>query len=218
MTSKSWFTGRRIAMMTGTAVLLLLSHWYLRAGEPLSGAEIDDYMATYRYQAERYPVRHDLAALRQFLQEDDGRPFYTVNLYRFHAVADYAEGSAYAGSGADAYDRFSAIMIKLMAARASHPVFGSFWSDENASSWDRLVIVRYRSRRDLADLFATSAFATASEHKWAAIKENERLLVQGVHLPDGVMALGLVAFLVAFFGKVLAAIIHASGRLCRRTM
>ena len=75
-------------------------------------------------------------------------------------------------------------MIKLLARNSSHPIFGTDWVDEHSSDWDRLVIVRYRSRRDIAEIFASEEFADASEHKWAALADNDRLLVQGLHIPS----------------------------------
>lgn len=68
-------------------------------------------------EIQRPGARHDLAALRKFLSEDDGEPFYTVNLYSFHAEADYPADSAFGGTGIEAYDRFSRVMISLMTKR-----------------------------------------------------------------------------------------------------
>lgn len=188
-------TARMAGGIVGILTFVSMVIWYQFAAQPLNQAEVDAYMAKIEAQADTSAARHDMSALRQFLRSDDGLPFYTVNLYQFHDQAAYSEGSTFSGTGAAAYDRFSATMVKLLAARASHPIFGSNWSDAQASSWDRVVIVRYRSRRDIASLFASDEFAVASEHKWAAIKQNERMLVQGVHLPGGL----IVAILLAMF-------------------
>ncbi len=188
--------GRVYAILVAALAVAVAAYWYQFAGRALDQAEVDTYMAKFQAQTDAGIVRHDLQALRQFLQDDDGLPFYTVNLYRFHGQAVYGDGSAHSGTGAEAYNRFSAVMVRLLAARASHPIFGSSWSDAFASSWDRVVIVRYRSRRDIADLFASDEFAGASEHKWAAIKQNERMVVQAVHLPNGLLVLGLLALII----------------------
>ena len=57
---------------------------------------------------------------------------------------------------------------------------------------------RYRSRRDIADIFASGEFVEASVHKWAAIEDNDRLLVQGRHIPEGSIGLALLSIPVAF--------------------
>ena len=122
--------------------------------------------------------------MRNFLEADDGQPFYTVNLYEYYAEANYSDTSDEPVTGREAYDRFSQVMLKLLARHGSHPIFASDWvAPEAANSWHRIVIVRYRSRRDIIDIFASDEFAEASADKWAALKNNERMLVQGLHIP-----------------------------------
>ena len=193
---------KMISLVLGLGAFGSLIYWYQFASTPLSQPEVEKYMAIIQAQTSTYDVRHDLGALRQFLQQDDGRPFYTVNLYKFNRRAGYASGSMYGGTGTEAYARFSSVMVALLAARASHPIFGSLWSDSAASGWDRVVIVRYRSRRDIADLFASTEFAAASVHKWASIERHERMLVQGLHFPNGLLVVGLLAAAVALMSKV----------------
>lgn len=163
---------------------LLLWLVYAGSGVPLSAAEVDDYMRRIQAQQQQPGGRHDLPALREFLASDDGAPFYTVNLYRYHDRAQYLNPNAPSISGREAYDQFSAIMIRLLARQASHPVFGTRWISASGENWDRLVIVRYRSRRDIAELFASNDFAEASAHKWASLAGHNRLLVQGRQVPD----------------------------------
>jgi len=169
--------------------LLVLGGWYHGGGEPLTRDEVDNYLSIIKEQKQKPGGNHNLKILRRFLENDDGKPFYTVNLYKYHPLPQYELGSQflhqYVGqSGRDAFDRFSKVMIKLMASHSSHPIFGSDWVDDGSSNWDRLVIVRYRSRRDIAEIFASDKFAEASEHKWAALADHDRLLVQGLHIPS----------------------------------
>lgn len=186
---------KRVFTAAGAAALIFcgLMYWYQWSARPLTQPEVDHYIARIEAQRQVPGGRIDLTALRQFLETDDGQPFYTINLYRFHDQAQYALG----GSGSEAYDRFSKVMVRLLAARASHPIYGSDRVLESPGDWDRVVIVRYRSRRDIADIFATDAFADASAHQWAGVSANERLLAQSVHLPDGRIAIGVVALLTA---------------------
>ncbi|MEP2988557.1 MAG: hypothetical protein ABJN65_04895 [Parasphingorhabdus sp.] len=185
-----------------------LMFWYEWGAAPLSSGEVDKYMSSIGAQTQKPGARHNLPALRAFLEEDDGKPVYTVNMYKFNVVADYPESSDYDGSGEEAYERFSNVMVRLMIERGSHPVFGSSWADANNSRWDRIVIVRYRSRRDLVDLFATDDFAEASTHKWASLREHDRMLVQATHIPDGryiIMPLGfLIASIVYVVGSIIS--------------
>jgi uncharacterized protein (DUF1330 family) len=195
-------TAKRLAFcaFAGGLVFSGLMYWYAWSARAMTPGEINSVIARIEAQTHSPGGRIDLAALRAFLEQDDGKPFYTVNLYRFHTRANYGPGSALNGTGAEAYDRFSKQMIRLLAAHASHPVFGSFAVQQSPGGWDRIVIVRYRSRRDIADIFASDAFAAASEHKWAALQINDRMLVQATHLPKGGHVIAFLSALAAAMG------------------
>lgn len=209
----------KIRLLMGFLVLILvlvlaLVMGYHGGGERLSGEEVEQYLSIIAGQDQKPGGRHDLIALRDFLESDDGQPFYTVNLYRFHAEAQYLPGSKYfdrsvggsvGGTGKAAFERFSKVMIKLLASHSSHPIFASNWVHDQSSNWEKLVIVRYKSRRDIAELFASNEFADANEHKWAALAANERMLVQGLHIPSFYI-IALIAFL--FFGLVFSGLYY----------
>jgi len=198
-----------LALVLGSVLVLVLALVVgYHGGEKLSGEEVEYYLSIIEGQDQQPGGRHDLTALRDFLAKDDGQPFYTVNLYRFHAEAQYLPSSEYyngsvGGSGKEAFERFSKVMIKLLASHSSHPIFASDWVHDESSNWEKLVIVRYKSRRDIAELFASDEFADANEHKCAALAANERMLVQGLHIPSFYI-IALIVFL--FVGLVFAGI------------
>ena len=195
---------KTVSIIIPMGIIVMFMYWYQWGTQILSPEEVHSYMNVIEAQTQNSSARHDLPALRKFLNEDDGKPIYTVNLYNFHNTANYPKDTGFNGSGKQAYDRFSQTMIPLMLKRGSHPVYGSYWSDVSSGKWDRVVIVRYRSRRDLVDLFATKDFAEASLHKWASIKENERLLVQATHIPNGI-------FIITLFAAIIGIIIFVTG-------
>ena len=168
--------------------LVIFLFWYSKGSPPLTEKEVSALISQIQSQSKTPGGRHDIPALKQFLLEDDGQPFYTVNLYQYYKEAQYQYGSdltqGLGGTGREAFDRFSQIMVGLLVQHASHPIFGSDWMGKNVGEWDRLVIVRYRSRRDIAQIFASEAFAQANVHKWAGLEKNQRLLVQGLHIPE----------------------------------
>jgi uncharacterized protein (DUF1330 family) len=196
---------RQIFMSLLIVPLFALVIWYQGGSEPLSVDEVESYLSIIQKQEQNPGGRHDFKQLRSFLENDDGKPFYTVNLYKYYPSPQYEHGSEYSNiyineTGRDAFDRFSKVMVKLLARNASHPIFGTDWVDEHSSDWDRLVIVRYRSRRDIAEIFASEEFADASEHKWAALADNDRLLVQGLHIPSFyLIALILTLFIYTLY-------------------
>jgi hypothetical protein len=192
-------------------VYLGLTAWYGGSGQRLTDDEIEFYISQIEAQGQLPGGRHDLTALRTFLETDDGLPIYTVNMYKFNELADYPTGVVAGGSGVDAYDRFAEVMVPLMLARGSHPVFGSTWTSPVFSDWDRVVVARYRSRRDLVDLFATDEFADASMHKWASIRELDRMIVQSVHIPDGRLLFALLALFLGFVIFIVGQLLHNRG-------
>ena len=199
MNRKGWNALKAVLGLVMFGGLLLLVQWYYFAASPLTQQEVDRYIKTIESQTQIPGARHDLKALRHFLETDDGRPFYTVNLYQFYDQARYlsqeSDGQQPTIRGSEAYDRFSQIMLRLFVRNAAHPVFNTRWVDAETSNWDRMVIVRYRSRRDIANLFASEEFAEASTHKWAALEKHERLLVQGRQIPE-LLVLSIALFLL----------------------
>lgn len=185
-----------VSIGVGAVILFGLLYWYQWSARTLSEDEIETYLSAIEAQTQIPGGKHDMVALRAFLEADDGRPIYTVNLYKFHEQAAYPAGSGFTGTGEQAYELFSKAMISLMTKRGSHPIYGSSWADAS-SDWDRIVVVRYRSRRDLVDLFATDTFADASLHKWASIRDHQRMLVQATHIPDGKLLFLVLAFLAS---------------------
>ena len=188
-----------------SAALLAALLWvYAFSQSPLSSEEVDRYIERIEAHAQKPGGRHDIPELRRFLGSDDGRAFYTVNLYEFHEQAQYLDDQAHQASGQEAFARFSEVMLRLLARRASHPILGSDWADIASSGWDRIVVVRYRSRRDIAEIFANPDFSEASAHKWAALKRNDRMLVQGLHIPELHVPLALLALAGAIGAAYLA--------------
>ncbi len=172
------------AISVGIGLLFLLASmvWFRWNTTKLTQPEIDTYLEQIAAQTQVPGGRHDMANLRTFMENDDGKPFFVVNLYRFHDTADYAPNTGHSGSGEDAFQRFTNVMVGLILSRGSYPMFSSNQADAY-SDWDRVAIVRYRSRRDLMNIYLTDAFADASQHKWAAIKDHNRMVVSARNIP-----------------------------------
>jgi len=111
-------------------------------------------------------------ALIDFFLTDDGRPFYMVNL---NALPE-GEGPEDASRIRDAARDYAAFMAPRLLSRASYPVLSTdpFTSLNNSigtdlGQIDRVVVVRYRSRRDFLSIVTTPAFREAVEHKYASL-------------------------------------------------
>jgi hypothetical protein len=183
--------------------LLMGSFWWYMPKAALSATEVDRYMARIEQQDHIFASAAANQRFRAFLEADDGEAFYTLNYYKFREKAQYdadlmKTGTAESGlSGEDAYTLFSTAMVKLLAAQASHPIFGTEWLADTSGAWDRLVIVRYRNRRDIAEIYANPKFGEISHHKWAALASGERQLASAVHIPSMHYPIFLLAFFVS---------------------
>jgi len=173
-------------MLTLGAMLLLILFSFMKAS-PMTNAEVDEYINRISQLSHIPGGQHDMEELRGFFSSDDGESFYTVNLYKYHEQAKYLTAESPSISGVEAYEKFSRVMVKLLLQNHSYPIFGSNWLDLSDKGWDRVVIVKYRSRRDMAKIFSNSHFSIASADKWASIEKHDRFVVKALHLPEAYM-------------------------------
>jgi len=165
------------------AMLTLILFSFMKAA-PMTNAEVDEYINKINQLSHIPGGQHDMEELRQFFADDDGEAFYTVNLYKYHEQALYLTADSPSISGVEAYDKFSRVMVGLLLQNYSYPIFGSNWLDLSDKGWDKVVIVKYRSRRDMAKLFSNPKFSIASADKWASIEKHDRFVVKALHLPE----------------------------------
>ena len=177
-----------------SCVLFVLWHepWFTRRLQPgeavtLLGGKYDDLSPAER---ERFQA---------FMDADDGRPFYMVNLLAYRERADYRPGTALNGSTPT-----RAVLPELLK-RGCYPVFVAgkitnlLTAGGDTDFFEDVAIVRYRSRRDMLSMVASPAFLHAVPHKWASLAKTvavpcRRLLLidPGVLVPLVLLALWLL--------------------------
>jgi len=123
------------------------------------------------------------AAFEAFLDRDDGRPFYMVNLLQYRATAAYPDGLLPDGTpaagmtGREAGQRYTRIVIPELLKRGCYPVFAArkvanfLSAGAGTDFFEEVVVVRYRSRRDLLAMAAGRAFLAGVPHKWASLEK-----------------------------------------------
>jgi hypothetical protein len=148
------------------AVHLAFVAWYGGTRGALRPDEIDAHLARLAAGAgERSPER--LAAVRAFLEADDGREFFMVNLVRMQAGEDAPR----------VLERYTGPFLGALLLRAGHPAFVApavatyleDWGVDADPGWSFAGVVRYRSRRDMIELVNDPAFASWHANKRAAI-------------------------------------------------
>lgn len=157
------------ALRWGVLAMLwsLFTLWYTNLSGPLSGDEIDAWLAQAAAQGRDGP---QLEILERFMREDDGGHFVMVN------VLDLAPVDAEENLG-----RYMAHMWPALLSRACHPLFagdaiapamdlaGVSEAAGGAGVWDQGALMRYRSRRDLVEIALDPAFLEPHHYKIEAL-------------------------------------------------
>jgi hypothetical protein len=200
-------TGPRIlfgalALLYGAFVL-----WYGGRGTPMTAAETDALFATIAERAknEPNPDGHLREHLKTLAASDDGNEFLMLNLIRYRPQALYPAGYDFPGDALEADARYSKAIIPHLLRHGGLPVFlgepqGRFLDEPGDAEWQRVVLVRYRSRRDLLEMVAELAGRDIAVHKWASIEKTQvfpvrplfsLIAVRGV-VAAALLALGLL--------------------------
>jgi len=166
------------------ALYLLFLWWYGGRGAPMGPQEVDRRLAAIEASAspgsrgQGTPQGEIIQELRRLAQSDDGNEFFMLNLIRFRAKALYPAGSAYGEDALAADARYSQALAPYLFKYGGVPVFmgtptGRFLDATGDTQWQRIVIVRYRSRRDMFDMVAAIAPLDVAIHKWASIEKTQ---------------------------------------------
>ena len=166
-----------LAIWAGAALLYLgFKLWYDGFRRtPLTTAEIDDLMK--RAEEGGFGRATDLAALRRFLEEDDGQEFVMLNLVKLYpepvAHPDTGEPKPAGALVQEYMSSFLPTLLKtggvpLMQARKVGPYIDS-WDVPPDPDWTIVGYMRYRSRRDLMKLSIDPRFQDGHGYKHAAI-------------------------------------------------
>ncbi len=156
------------------AIYGVFSLWYNGVRGPLTPDEIESYLGRFDASPEATPERR--AAVRDFLEADDGGQFFMVNLTRMHEGEVSVPGGE-SGPAARVLERYTRHFMPALFRRAGHPVllgpaagrYVEHWGVEPDPGWSFVGVVRYRSRRDMMELATDPAFEPAHAYKIAAM-------------------------------------------------
>lgn len=175
-------------------IFVIFSVWYGGSGKPITAEEGATLLAELRASYADAPVTEQsfVSNIEAMIPNDDGKEFYAVNLEQVkHGPEAEAADAAYAR-----------VVIPLLLARGSHPVFVSeragLMLGDYGNDVDRVAIVRYRSLRDLMDMVSDPKMIAGGHHKFAALDHTEvfitRPIISFIHVRL------LVALLLALIG------------------
>lgn len=185
------------------AVYGLFLVWYGGRGQPLSPAEIDQFMKELGAHTTDEAVLQELQTL---IAGDDGKEFVMQNLVRYRPKALYPPGYDYGDDPRAADWRYGKAVIGPLLRNGSLILFiakriGTFIEPEGADAWHYVAMVRYRSRRDFLRFALETQRDDIFVHKWAALEKTHVFPVKP--LVSLVFVRATVAGLLALSGGAL---------------
>ena len=167
-------TTRKLLWLIPLVLYLAFVYWYTNTGGPLKLEEI----RTFTQKAIEAGFQSDLIEpIHAFMSSDTGRQFFMVNAIDLNEDPPDVEGADPGETASQLLNRYMEYMYPAMLRRASHPVFLASAVNtsldligiEGAEDWDLVVVMRYRSRRDLLEIATNPEFLNRHDFKIAAL-------------------------------------------------
>lgn len=208
--------GPKILLVGLIAIYAVFVFWYGGNGKPMTPQEVDEIFARMaeRAKTEANSDGHVRQRLRELAASDDGKEFFMLNLIRYRPKAIYPPGFHYDDDALAADARYSAAIMPYLLKHGGMPVFlgspeGPFLREDGDTEWQRVAIVRYRSRRDLLEMCVDLAGQNIGMHKWASIEKTHVFPVRSLF--NLFFVRGFVGVLLGLIGLVLHWVLrHAS--------
>ena len=159
---------RWINALVFAALYVAFLAWYDGWGQsPLTPTEVEEYLAGMPAdtQSDDFAER-----MRQMGADDDGNEIYMLNLNRYR----YADGENEDAPPA-AYRKYGSSVVPMILRNGGHPIYvgtfpsGSIEASDEATDWDEVLLVRYRSRRDFIRMVTSAAYIEAARDRSVAI-------------------------------------------------
>jgi len=155
------------------------------AGEPMTQDEVEKYLAKYQENLSEERTGRSLDPeevnlIRKFAEEDDGKPFFMINLIQEYDEPKYPENwqGEKAETVLDAKMLYSKACYPIMMNTGSYSLFGVTFTGPavvntggDFEDWDQFYLISYPNRRAFMELLVNDAYANAIVHKYAGDKE-----------------------------------------------
>ena len=100
------------------------------------------------------------------MEEDTGKQFIMVNNIDINENPGFVEGAKEGDTADDLLNRYMEYMTPALLKRASHPIFMGYvvnssmdvFGIDNAETWDRAALMRYKSRRAMMEIATNPVF------------------------------------------------------------
>ena len=161
------------------AAYALFLVWYQNWRGAIAPAEVDGLIGAIKAANPEAGERNEMGALRRFLETDDGREFFMLNLVKLAdgEVPDPATGKPRTARAV--MEGYTKMFLPALLRKGGHPAIAArkigpyfdAWGVPPDPGWSIVGYMRYRSRRDLAKLVANPRFGGAHDFKFAAMPQ-----------------------------------------------
>ena len=153
--------------------------WYVNWRGPLSRAEIETLMANMLASNVGHGDQDEMPVIRRFLEEDDGREFFMLNVIRLSETDVTDPDTGELQPARQVMAGYTRMFMPALFARGGHPALAArriggmvdTWGLKEVPEWSMMGYIRYRSRRDLAHLVCNPRFIGAHAFKFAAMPQ-----------------------------------------------
>lgn len=189
------------------AVFLIFWAWQNPGGlrGKLSPEEIDRYLAAVqKLHVPADEKAQALSRLRAWMQADDGKPFYNLNLMRYYPNLHRFPGSPdFSGTPEQSNARYERAIAPMLLKLGVYPTFAGkaqgqnlLGSGENLDNWSGILVVRYPSRRAFLDLLSNPAYKAVEPYKIMAVQLVLVPSTGDVVLPDATWLAGVACIII----------------------
>lgn len=111
--------------------------------------------------------------MKGFVEAGHDKPIYMVNLLKFKAKAEYADGRETDLTGAEAYGLYGEAVAGLLVKHGGGPMFSGrverLMLGEVEELWDTIAIAMYPSRQAMLDMISSPEYQEISVHRSAGL-------------------------------------------------
>jgi uncharacterized protein (DUF1330 family) len=114
-------------------------------------------------------IKPNKAQFMELAQAPDEGPVVMLNLLKFKARADGAQGS-----GASEYAKYGDAAVQMVESRGGKVLWmgraDQILIGDAAESWDSVALVQYPSRKDFLEMVSTPEYEKAHEHRESGLE------------------------------------------------
>jgi hypothetical protein len=145
----------------------------------LGAREIDQLISRVEQLPFPDDTRPEVAKrLRAWLEADDGKPFYMLNLMRYYPeLRRFPNAPEFKGTPRESNARYEAAARSMLLKIGGYPLFAGtpqgkniLEHDPTLDDWSRLLLVRYPSRRAFTKLLTHPVYPEIEPYKMMALQ------------------------------------------------